>query len=277
VRLDGKSPFLQLVQDLPLARRLEHALDDFDVEDEEPEPPPAGDLRVQLSEAPCRGVARVGEGGFAVAFPLGVEPGERAPREVDLAPDFHQGRVAPALEHQRQVGNGLEVLGDHLAHQAVAPGAAGHEAALLVGQADRGPVDLDLGGIAAVPGLRVEAGVPVLPRGELLGGERVGQREHRSAVGVLDQRGGRLGADALGRAVGSPEPGVGVFQGLQLAQQAIVFRVGDFGRVEDVVGVVRAVERGAEGGGALGGSHESRVVSREPGLEPGRNQRVVTR
>ena len=50
---------------------------------------------------------------------------------------------------------------------------------------------------------------------------------------------------------------MGRLQLLQLAQQPVVLGVGNLRRVEDVVGVVGAVEGGAEGRGALGRSHES--------------------
>ena len=112
---------------------------------------------------PGGGVARVGEGRVARRFAVGVEPLERLAGEVDLAPDLHQRGVALALQRQREVGDGPEVGGHVLADGAVAAGGAGHEPAPRVGQVDGGAVDLDLGGVPAVPRVGVEPGVAVLP------------------------------------------------------------------------------------------------------------------
>ncbi len=76
-------------------------------------------------------------------------------------------------------------MGDVLTYCPIAPGGAQQQAAFLIGEAHRGAVDLDLGGVAGGPDLGGQARVPLLPLGQLLGGEGVGEGEHGAGVGVL--------------------------------------------------------------------------------------------
>ena len=60
-------------------------------------------------------------------------------------------------------------------------------------------------------------------------------------------------ADALGGAIGRCEIGVRGLERLQLAEEPVVLRVRDLGRVVDVVGVVGALDLLAQTRDLLGG------------------------
>src|SRR5690242_18757963 len=94
-------------------------------------------------------------------------------------------------------------MADVLTYCPIASGSSEQETAVLVGEADGGAVDLDLGCVSAGLYLGRKPRVPLLPRGQLIGVERIGQRQHGTCVGVLGQR--RCGdrADSLRRTVGT--------------------------------------------------------------------------
>ena len=107
--------------------------------------------------------------GSPCALALLVDPLEAGVGHVDLAAHLHAPGPALALERERDVGDRAEVGGDVLADDAVAAGGADGESAVLVGEAHGRAVDLDLGGVAGGADLGDDAGVPLLPRGQLLG------------------------------------------------------------------------------------------------------------
>src|SRR3954447_17228443 len=142
-------------------------------------------------------------------------------------------------------------MGNVLTYCPVAPSSAQLEPALLVGEAHRGAVDFDLGGVARRLHLRYDPRVPRLPLGQLFGGERVGQRQHGTLVGVLGQRRCGNRADALRRAVGILQLGMLGLEGLELAEEPVVLGVRDLRRVEHVVGVIGALDLLAQSPGLL--------------------------
>jgi hypothetical protein len=60
-------------------------------------------------------------------------------------------------------------------------------------------------------------------------------------------------SDALGGRVGSEERRVGLLEGAELVHPAVIFGVGDFGRVEHIVQVLVVAKGGAELFGERGG------------------------
>lgn len=78
--------------------------------------------------------------------------------------------------------------------------------------------------------------------------ERIGvaQRQHREAVPHAAELRGDVAAHAHGGGVGVGVFGMGRFEILQFAQQAIEFEISDFGCVFDVVFTVMAVELPAQ-------------------------------
>ena len=106
--------------------------------------PLGGDARIELAQAAGGGVARIGEhllprGGLRLVHLEEVRLGHE-----DLAADLDQRRRA-ALQPRRHRLHRAEIGGDVLALGAVAARRAAHEAAVLVGQVDRQPVDLRFG------------------------------------------------------------------------------------------------------------------------------------
>ena len=77
----------------------------------------------------------------------------------------------------------------------------------------------------------------------LVGVPGVRQREHRNPVSQLGEALGRRSADALAGGVGSQQVRMSLFQGLQLAQQAVPLGVGDLRSVLQVVEAAVPVDR----------------------------------
>ena len=200
------------------------------------------DPRVLLPQRAGGGVARVGERRLARLDERGVELLERLDREEDLAAHLQPGRHAVpglatggGLQGARDLGDGADVVGDVLPGAAVAAGRGPDQAAVLVEQVDRQPVDLELAQVAHLDAADVAPG-PLGPGGDLLLAEGVVQAEH--PLDVLDRREvGRVGApDRLGRALRRPQLGVGVLQRLEVAEQPVVRRVADRRGIAQVVG-----------------------------------------
>src|SRR5204862_6139036 len=97
-----------------------------------------------------------------------------------------------------------------------------------------------------------EPGVALLPLGQVLFVEGVGERQHRHEVAVLLEGARRRGADAVGGAVGGLELGMLGLELLQLAKQPVVLGIRQLRLVEDVVGLVRALDEPPQLGGPGG-------------------------
>jgi hypothetical protein len=69
----------------------------------------------------------------------------------------------------------------------------------------------------------------------LVGVHGVVEREHRHPVGHLGEALRRGGAHPLGRGIGAPQLGMGLFQLQQLAEQPVVVGVGDLRAVLEVI------------------------------------------
>ena len=195
---------------------------------------------VLLPQAAGGGVARVGERRLALLDQARVQVGERGHREVDLAAHLqelrHVGEAVGRGQPGRHALDAAHVGGDVLAGAAVAPGGGADQPALLVGQVDGEPVDLQLtqvGHRAARVALD-----PVGPGGQLLVGEGVVEREHPLGVRDRGEVGGEGAADPLGGRVGGAQRRVFGLQRLQLPQLLVELGVGDGRRVEDVVAVL---------------------------------------
>ena len=188
----------------------------------------AGDDRgVEQLERAGRGVARVGEGRFAVFFAPGVERGEFFLGQINLAADFDEGGGL-ACEFQRDAADGADVLRDVVAGRAVAAGGGEFEQAVAVGQREGDAVDFGFDGPA-----QFDVGQQFLhARHERVGFlERVGVVEalHGHAMPHLREALERATGHALGRRIGRAEVGVRGFEILQLAQKSVEFTVGDLG------------------------------------------------
>ena len=121
------------------------ALAELEVKDQNIQLAGSGDFRVQLPERPGGGVAGIGEKGLSPLLPGLVEGMEHGLWHEDLAPDDQPFRRV--LQPKRNGADGLQILGDILAHQAVAPGGPPDEAAVPVLQRHGQAVHLGLHGI----------------------------------------------------------------------------------------------------------------------------------
>ena len=204
-----------------------------------------------------------------------VERLEVVAPHVDLAAHLEHRRDrqragSPGIEAQRDLADGADVLRHLLALLAVAAGGGLHQHARLVAQADRQAVELGLGdigdhatlqdglrlglqGLALAPVdpalLGCQVGAQLLL--ELLGAAGLGiglgaDAQHGHAVAHGGKAVEHLAADALGRRIGRDPFGMHGFDRLQLAEQAVVFGVGNLGRVERVVAVGVVVQQLAQ-------------------------------
>ena len=191
------------------------------------------------------GVARVGERRLFLRLALAVEGVEGGVGHQDLAADLEFLRII-ALQLLRNAGDAADIVRDVVSLHAVAAGEGLDQLSVAVGQADGGAVELEFAAVGegdAVQGL-------VGPRGEffdLADGIGVAQREHRVAVGALDEalaraalrvgahRGVEVGADAVGGGVGRVELGEFGLQPLQLVHQLVEVIVRHRRRIVDII------------------------------------------
>ena len=197
-------------------------------------------FRILEFQAARGSIARVGERLQFCFGSFGVEAVECRERHVDFAPDLELLRDVFAVE---DAGNGRDVhdvAGDVIALGTVAACQGTEQTAVAVGQADGRAVELEFAGISKrrVGGLAD----PVVEFVEFFLGVGVSQREHRIAVGDLDEVGSRCGgqvaADVTGGAVFRGEFGVSFLKSLQFTHQQVEFEVRDGGLVEHVIVVV---------------------------------------
>ena len=220
---------------------------------EERQRPLRGDGRIELAHGASRGVARVDVGLLALGALGVVQALEVVAAHVDLAAHFqHRGRRA--LQPQRDLPDGADVLRDVFAGLAVAARGRLHQHAVFVAQVDRQAVELQLGGVGhrrRVVGQRqlaAHAGVEGFGagcRGVGLGADA----EHRHGVPHRRETVEHAAAHALRRRVGRQQRGVRGFQRLQFLEQPVVVGVGDLRRVEHVVAVGVVVQQPAQFGG----------------------------
>ena len=213
--------------------------------------------RVELADGTGGRVAGIDEGLVALLALTLVEALEVIPAHVHLAADLQHGRRV-ALQPQRDLSDGAQVLRHVLPRFAVATRAAQHEHAVLVAQVDRQAVELEFGRV--LDGRRVgcqaqlatHAGVEGTGAG--LGGVGLGlDRQHRHAVAYRPQAFEHAAAHALRRRIGREKFGMRLLQGLQALEEPVVLGVGHLGRIEHVVEVCVAVELRAQRSGFLGG------------------------
>ena len=130
------------------------------------------------------------------------------------------------------------VGGDVLADPAVAAGRRLHEPAVLVAQAHRQPVDLQLAHERRRRAAEA-AGDPVAPLRQLGLVHRVVEAGHRHAVDDRrERRRQRRATDLRGRRVGGDQLGMLGLELQQLADQQVEVGVGDLRAVERVVALV---------------------------------------
>ena len=168
------------------------------------------------------------------------------------------------MQAQRDGAHRAQVGGHVLAGAAVAARRAAHEAAALVAQADRQPVDLELADVGhrrVVRPASQSLANPGVELAELIGAEGVAEAEHGHVVPDRWEAALHRGADALGGRVLRHQLRVGGLELDELAEEQVVRAVAHGRRIQHVVAVVRVLELGAQLGGAgggVGGGHRLR-------------------
>ena len=150
----------------------------------------------------------------------------------------------------RNRADGFGVGRDVIAFLAVAARQRLDQFALFIAQADGDAVHLGFDDVfgridmQALPGTRIEFA-------QLLEAVGVVQRDHRHRMGHALELAGGFGAHPPGWRIGGRQCRMPSFQILQLAQQAVEFRVGDFGRglvvIEVAVPFQLLLEKGGTG------------------------------
>jgi hypothetical protein len=177
---------------------------------------------------------------------------------ISTSPRTSSSAGVGALQLQRNRADRAHVLGHVLAGRAVAARRRLHEHAALVAQRNGEPVELQLARVfdgvrhrAGEIGRLVERiGDALVERDDVVVAEAVVQRQHRRVVNDRREPARHCAADALRRRIGRHEFGMIGFELLQLAEQSIVFGVGQVRLIEHVVGVVRPLELIAQPRGA---------------------------
>ena len=211
------------------------------------------DAWIELTQAPSRRIAWIGEGALAPLGGISVESREPLACHIDLAAHLeHRGPVL-ADQAQRHALDGAHVRGDILAGRAVAAGRGLHQRTCLVADAHSQPVELGLGGVEDRIGTRQGGGDATVELDQLPIAHGVGERDHGQTVANRSNGGERRGTDPLGRRIRRLQVRVGGFEGLKLGEESIVFGVRDLRIVEDVIADIMAGDLRAQPFGALGG------------------------
>ena len=224
-----------------------------------------------LPQRPARRIARVGEQPIAHRLLVRVERLEVGDVEEHLAAHLDESRDAPRRRALRDARDLPHVLGDVLAHPAVAAGRGAREPTALVPQRQREAVDLQLAQVVHAPA-RVALDLR-RPGEELLVAEDVVEAQH--PLGVLDrsEQGAGRRADRQRRRVLALQLGVQPLDRLEPVHPVVVGRVVDDDGVLAVVGVARVEDPVGQrlrfGAGLVEGEARTMVGrSRQPSATP---------
>ena len=231
----------------------------------ERQPPLGGHRRILLAQAAGGGIARVDERAFTGRFVFDVERLEHRRRHVHLAPHLDDLRHVGTPEPLGYVLDGAHVARDVLADPAIAAGRGLHEQPVLVAQAHRQAVDLELGHEARHDSVE-PLHDPIGPGPQLVAVHRVVEAGHRHRVGDRRKCGAGGSTDLLGRRFGIGQLGIFGFERSQLAGEHVEIAIEQLGCVELVVQPVvmgdLAAKFGdpfADGGHLRGLRHRTRV------------------
>ena len=203
------------------------------------------DAGIELAQAAGRGVARIGEGLFAL-FPLApVEFLESGLGHHHLAAHLQDRRPALAQQPQRHAADGADVGSDVLAGVTVATGGPALQHAVAVQDGHGQAVQLGLGGIVHRfhSQALAHAAIEVV---HLLVAEGVVEGEHGHLVAHLAEALQGLRPHALGGGVGRHELRPAGFELLQLAHEAVVLGIRDLRLVEHVIEIVVVIDLAAQ-------------------------------
>src|SRR5712691_10334036 len=178
------------------------------------------DAGIDLADAAGGRVARIHIAGLALRLHLGVKALEGRDREIDLASHLEDvGQARKRLDAERDAANRADVGGHVLADGAVTARGRADQPAVLIREADREAVDLQL---RAVVDVAADGAAHAAVEGsDLVLVERVLEAEHRRAMANVRELLRRLAAHALRRRVGGDELRVLLFQAPQLQEKGV--------------------------------------------------------
>jgi hypothetical protein len=133
-----------------------------------------------------------------------------------------------------------------LAAQTIAARGRLHQAPRLVAETDRQPVELRFRRVLDLLDVFEPLAHAAVESDHVLVLEGVVERQHRPRVHDLLQLVDGRRADALSRRIGRDEIRILFFERLELAQQPVVFGVGNFRVVEHVVAIVVMLDLSAQ-------------------------------
>ena len=214
----------------------------LEVEDDDVELARRRDLRILLAHRARRGVARVCQQRLLKQLALGIELRKHVVRHIDLA--AHDELCGRAVELERQVSQRAEVFRHVLAGDPVAARGAAHEHTVFILERHGQTVDLRLDRV--IMRLR-ERGVHArAKRAQLIEREHVLQALERHLMVYLREGVERVAADVLRRRIGRGVLRVRLLELLQSAQERVIFKVADLGRVLHIVEKVCMLQPAAQ-------------------------------
>ena len=189
--------------------------------------PLCGNTGIQLPQTARRRVAWIGKCLFTPLPGFLVEPFKTVDGHVHFAAHLQHSWPATAAQSQGNRRDSAHILGDILPALAVTAGGSPHQQALLVAQANRESVQF---GFRRIAHLSVEGQPltdPAIEIRQFVFGKSIGQRQHGQCVRYFVECVQGPGTHPLGGRIRTDQAGKVRFQLLQLAQQPVVFAVGD--------------------------------------------------
>ena len=221
-------------QGVPLIVRGAAALRVADTVDKDVQWAFGGGPGVELSQRACSSVSGVDVGRQAVRLTLGVELAKLWFGEIDLSPDFEQGRGVGAPQSQGYALYRPQVGRHVLSHDAIAACSATYKHTVLVGQPDGEAVVFKLAHHIETAGFK-HVGHTRVPGDELLVIKGVAQAQHGAAVRDLLKPFSGRAADTLSRGVRCHQVRVLLLQLPEIPHESVELGIGDFGAVLDMI------------------------------------------
>ena len=241
VRHDRETQRRQIVECLRMGGKRAVAVI-LEVEDDDVELARRRDLRILLAHGARRSVARVCQQRLLKQLALGVELRKHVVRHIDLA--AHDEPCGRIFKRQRQVSQRAQIFRHILAGDTVAARGAAHEHTVFILERHGQAVDLRLDRV--IMRLR-ERGVHArAERAQLVEREHVLQALERHLMVYLREGVERVAADVLRRRIGRGIFRVRRLELLQSAQERVIFKVTDLGRVLYIVEKVCALQPAAQ-------------------------------
>ena len=195
-------------------------------------------LRVQLTQAACRRITRVGKLALAALRTLLVQTHKRLTRHIDLTAHIKKLRHRFTLRHlqrQRNAADGAHVGRNIFAYYAVTTGSGAHQLTVFVNQTAGQAVNLRLHNVFHLAVCRQTAVNTFIKGTQLLGGKHIAQAQQRLQVAHLGKLRGGTAADTLRRRIGRNAVRITRLQLTQAHHHAVIFGVRNLWRIQYII------------------------------------------